>query len=181
MHPNLLYSCFPFLFSTIQICFGVGVSGSIFCVIKSAPLYGMSRKGLTIFATQGRDQYLLEGIIISFMTLLCAFAAYFLTLATKIRRFPILRHLLVILSLAVFVVLGAYIFEVYVSKTGWYHLKDTMPPQLWQWISSAVKKSTTLPKRLWRVSEIWLFESKDWAGFQKKFQALVVDYLVKKK
>lgn len=157
------------------------MSGSIFCVIKSAPLYGMSRKGVTIFASQGRDQFLLEGIIIAFMTLLCGFAAYSLVLATKIRRFPVVRHLLVVLSLAVWVVLGAYIFEVYVAKTGWYHLKDTVPPQVWFWIASAVKKSTTLPKRLWRVSEIWLFESKDWAGFQKKFQALVLDYLIKQK
>lgn len=165
----------------LQVCFGVGVSGSIFCVIKSAPMYGMTRQGASIFATQGRDQYLLEGIIIAFMTLLCACSAYFMILATKIRRFPLLRHVLVILSLAVWVVLGSYIFEVYVSKTGWYHLKDTMPPELWFWISSAVKKTTTLPKRLWRVSEIWLFETKDWAGFQKKFQALVVDYLIKAK
>ena len=29
----------------LQICFGVGVSGSIFCIIRSAPPFGMTRKG----------------------------------------------------------------------------------------------------------------------------------------
>lgn len=28
-----------------QICFGVGVSGSIFCIIRSAPPFGMTRNG----------------------------------------------------------------------------------------------------------------------------------------
>lgn len=157
----------------------MGVSGSIFCVIKSAPLYGMTRKGVSIFATQGRDQYLLEGIIIALMTLACGFAAYFLHIATRLRRFPVLRHVLVILALAVWIVLGYHIFETYRMKTGWYQLKDTFPPELWAFFSSALKKNSSLPKRLFRVSEVWLFEAKDFAAFQKKFQALVVDYLIK--
>ena len=157
----------------------MGVSGSIFCVIKSAPLYGMTRKGVSIFAAQGRDQYLLEGIIIALMTLACGLAAYFLNIATRMRRFPVLRHVLVILSLAVFIVLGCHIFETYRMKTGWYHLKDTFPPELWAFFSSALKKTSSLPKRLFRLAEIWLFEAKDFATFQKKFQALLVDYMVK--
>jgi hypothetical protein len=59
--------------------------------------------------------------------------------------------------------------------------QDTFPPQLWFWISSSVKKSSGLPKRLWRLCEVWLFESKDWSAFQKKAQALVVDYVLNKK
>lgn len=55
-------------FSNKQICFGVGVSGSIFCVIRSAPLYGYGREGPVIFADEGREQFLIEGIIISALT-----------------------------------------------------------------------------------------------------------------
>lgn len=154
----------------------MGVSGSIFCVIKSAPLYGMGRKGISIFATQGRDQYLLEGLIVAFMTLLSALAAYFMNISTKL-RYPLLRHIVVILALAIWIVLGCYTFTTYRSKTGWYQLKDTLPPSLWSWMSASVKKSSTLPKRLWRLSEIWLFEAKDLSGFYKKFQALIVDYI----
>lgn len=36
-----------------------------------------------------------------------------------------------------------------------------------------------LPKRLYRLSEIWLLEYKDWDVFQKKFKLLVVDYVMK--
>lgn len=170
-----MLTCFAII---TQVCFAVGVSGSIFCVIKGAPLYGMTRKGVSIFATQGRDQYMLEGIIVAAMTLACGFAAYFLHIATRMRRFPLLRHLLVILSIAVWIVLGVHIFNTYTMKTGWYQLKDTFPPELWIFFSGALKKSSSLPKRLFRVSEIWLFEAKDLAGFQKKFQSLVVDYLI---
>jgi hypothetical protein len=106
----------------LQICFAVGVSGSIFCVIKSAPLFGMTRKGLSIFAGQGRDQYLLEGILIAGMTLLAGVAAYCMNMSTKL-RFPLLRHAAVLLSLAIWIVLGYHIFETYRMKTGWYNLK----------------------------------------------------------
>mmetsp|Transcript_67978 Transcript_67978/g.133679 ORF Transcript_67978/g.133679 Transcript_67978/m.133679 type:complete len:410 (+) Transcript_67978:45-1274(+) len=160
-----------------SICFAVGVSGSIFCVIKSAPLMGMTRKGVSIFATQGRDQFLLEGVIIASITLLSALSAYLMSVVTKI-RYPVLKHIIVLLCLAIWIVLGTYIFSTYRLKTGWYNLKDTFPPELWHWISSSVKKSSTLAKRLFRVSEIWLYESKDFAAFQKKAQALVVDYVL---
>lgn len=101
----------------------MGVSGSIFCVIKAAPLFGMSRKGgVSIFATQGRDQYLLEGIIIAFMTLLGGLAAYCMNASTKL-RFAVLRHAAVLLSMAVWVVIAYYTFETYRLKTGWYNLK----------------------------------------------------------
>jgi hypothetical protein len=165
---------------SLQICFAVGVSGSIFCVIKSAPLYGMGRKGISIFAAQGRDQFLLEGIIIAFMTLLSALSAYLMQKSAAL-RWPLLKHALVILAMAIWIVIGYYTFETYRLKTGWYHLKDTYPPEVWFWISSSVKKTSSLAKRLLRVSEVWLFESKDWEGFQKKARALVVDYLLQTK
>jgi hypothetical protein len=46
-------------------------------------------------------------------------------------------------------------------------------------LTQSVKKNTMLPKRLYRLSEIWLLEYKDWDGFQKKFKLLVVDYVMK--
>ncbi len=46
-------------------------------------------------------------------------------------------------------------------------------------LTQSVKKNTMLPKRLYRLSEIWLLEYKDWDGFQKKFKLLVVDYIMK--
>ena len=63
---------------------------------------------------------------------------------------------------SMFIVLGLQIFEAYVDKTRWYTMKDTVPPHYWNFLSSSVKKSSGLMKRLVRVSEIFLFDFKDW-------------------
>ncbi|RYG63970.1 hypothetical protein EON64_14900, partial [archaeon] len=56
-----------------QVCFAVGVSGSISCVIRGAPLFGFSRQGVvSVFAAQGREQFYLEGIAVAALTLLLA-------------------------------------------------------------------------------------------------------------
>ena len=57
-------------------------------------------------------------------------------------------------------------------------MKETVPPELWAWVTGSVKKSTGLAKRLVRLSEFWLGpDCKDWGSFQKKFKLLIVDYL----
>jgi hypothetical protein len=52
-----------------------------------------------------------------------------------------------------------------------------LPQPVWSYISSSVKKNSGIFKRLLRVSEFWIFENKDWGMFQKKFKALVLDFL----
>lgn len=169
------------------------MSGSIFCVIKSAPAFGYGGGGrrnkggassVVLFAPQGRDQYLIEGFIVALWSLGCGVVGYIMIAVTKMRRFPILRHILVMLCMAIWMVLLLQIFESYCSKTGWYSLKDTLPSELASWFTASVKKNTALPKRLYRISEIWLLDtkygSKEWvSGFMKKFQLLVVDYIVR--
>ncbi len=160
-----------------SLCFIVGVSGSIFCVIRSAPLVGMHH-GLTIFAGAGRDQYLLEGIIISLMTLGCGVAGMIMLGATKLRSpEPFTRHILVMLALATFIALGTEIAQLYQMKTGWYQFKDTLPPEAWAWITGSVKKSTGLWKRLFRLSEVYLYEFTSFTGFKKKAKTILFDYL----
>lgn len=148
-------------------------------MIRSAPLYGYSRKGsIEIFAGQGRDQYLAEGVIVALWTLGCGLAAGLLLISTKI-RFPLLRHALALLSLSIFAVLSVHIFDSYSMKTRWYNVKDTVPAPLWTWLSASTKKSSGLFKRLLRVSEVFLYEFKDWDSFQIKAKSLVWDYAVK--
>jgi hypothetical protein len=177
---SLLWYQTPKLWVIISIiCFGVGVSGCIFCIIRGAPPFGFGREGtLSIFAPQGRDQYLIEGIIVALWTVGAGLAAYFAAQSTKI-PVPLLREVLVLAFVTCFIVLGVQIWTAYVSKTAWYSLKETVPPILWTYISSGVKKNSDLFKRLLRMSEIWLFEIKglDFDVFGKKFQLLVVDYL----
>ncbi|KAJ1442975.1 hypothetical protein B484DRAFT_40166 [Ochromonadaceae sp. CCMP2298] len=161
-----------------MVCFSVGVSGSISCIIRSSPVYGLGRSGeVQIFSSGGRDQFVLEGVVVVLMTLGAALSAHLTSRATYI-KFPLVRHLLVLLSMAVCATLFTHIFQVYVIKTPWYTLKDTMPPELHAWMAANVKKSSSLFKRLFRVSQIWL-ESKDLSGFYRKFKLLVVDYIMR--
>jgi hypothetical protein len=162
------------------------VSGSIFCVIRSAPLYGYGYTGVSIFATQGRDQYLIEGIIVALWTAGAGLAAFFTIYATKL-PFSILRHIGVLVSMSIFIILSIQIWNAYIDKTQWYSLKDTLPAEVWSWFASSIKKSTSLPKRLYRVSQIWLletkylpsnvFDTKVLKSFYKKFDALVIEYI----
>ena len=161
------------------LCFGVGVSGSIYCVIRSAPAFGIGRAGdLKIFSGQSRDQYLVEGVLVAMMTLGAAMAMVLLQYSTKI-PFAIGRHVCVLFAMSVFIVLSFQIWGLYVDKTRWYSLKETLPEELWAWISSSVKKSSPIHKRLFRLSEIWLFDYKDWTGFEKKAKSLVYDYVLR--
>lgn len=59
----------------------------------------------------------------------------------------------------------------------YHHTQDTFPPELWRFLSTSVKKSSGLLKRLVRVSEIWMFEYKNFATFQSRSKVLVMDYI----
>lgn len=161
------------------ICFTVGVSGSIFCIIRNAPPLGWNRLGqLVVFAPQGRDQYLIEGLVVALWTILAGASLYLLLLTSKIRFF-VLRHVLVILTFSAFLVAIVEIGQAYILKTPWYSIKETFPPALWFYLTSAVKKNSDIFKRLWRLSEYWLLEAKDLHMMQKKIQSLLIDFLIR--
>lgn len=48
-----------------------------------------------VFAGQGRDQYLVEGIFVALLTLGNGLALCLMLAATRIKRFPLFRHALV--------------------------------------------------------------------------------------
>ena len=52
------------------------------------------------------------------------------------------------------------IWNAYVMKTGWYSLRETLPQELWAFLTSSVKRGSGPAKRLIRLSEFWLFESR---------------------
>lgn len=73
------------------ICFGVGISGSIYCIIRSVPLYEAGRDGNNIMSGRNREQYLLEGIIIALLTIASSFSFILMYAATK-APYSIVRH-----------------------------------------------------------------------------------------
>ena len=66
----------------------------------------------------------------------------------------------VLLCATVSVVLLLQIWNAYVMKTGWYSLRETLPQELWAFLTSSVKRGSGPAKRLIRLSEFWLFESR---------------------
>lgn len=177
LEAALLWYRSPYIWCFISfVCFSVGVSGSISCIIRSAPLYVSGSS--TLFASRGREQYLLEGIIVALWTLGCGLSLVLSFLSTKI-PIPPVRHVLVILGFAMFVVFSLQIWNAYVDKTPWYSIKDTVPEEVWRWLSSSVKKSSGVLKRLLRVSEIYLWEFKDLQSLQKRAKPILFDYLKK--
>lgn len=131
-----------------------------------------------IFALQGREQNLLEGVIVASLTILFAVSMFSLHYSASI-RFPVVRHLAVLFFLAMICTIGIELWKVYVLKTPWYSLKETLPLELWHLLTLGAKKSSGLMRRVWRASEIWLIEGNDWEGFRKKFKALLIDYIIK--
>jgi len=160
------------------LCFCVGVSGSIFCIIRSPPLYGTPKggKGIAIFGTQGQQQYLIEGLVVAALTVGCGLSLVMINQSSKLKVWGPLRHMLVILSLTAFTVCAMEIAECYIYKTPWYNLKETVPKDLWGWFSSGLRKNSSLGKRLWRISEIWMYEFKDWSAFGNKVGVILGDW-----
>jgi len=175
----LLWYRKPGLWASVStLCFCVGVSGSIFCIIRSPPLYGTSKggKGVAIFGKQGQQQYLIEGLVISALTVGCGLSMVMINWSSKLKLWGPLRHLLVILSLTAFTVCAMEIAEGYIYKTPWYSLRETVPKDLWGWFAGGLRTNSPLLKRLWRISEIWMYEFKDWNSFGSKVGPILGDW-----
>lgn len=75
---NLLHNKYTSCVLSV-IAFGVGVSGSIFCYIRRSPWVGTTLAPVTgaitavkVFAEQDRHQFLLEGVIVTGLIIVCA-------------------------------------------------------------------------------------------------------------
>ena len=165
--------------------FSVGVSGTIYCIIRSAPLYGTARDGgLEIFSGESREQFLLEGIIIAGYVLGAATGLILMHYSTTLSN-VIVRHICVCISIGIFLTMGQNIFESYTHKTSWYNIKDTLPAPVWEFMSSSVKKNSGILKRIYRILEIFLsddfdlFDGDDWRKLQLKFRTLIIDYIIR--
>jgi len=121
-------------------CFATGVSGGIYCVIRSAPFYGMARDGgLDLFSGQSRDQFFLEGLIVVCFTLGIALSAVLLHYSTRI-PYALVRHVFVLAFMSTFCVLCLQLWNMYADKTPWYSLEETLPENVWQHLQWAVKR-----------------------------------------
>lgn len=163
------------------MCFSVGVSGVISCVIRHADLLsyeGRSRAPFIFGDADDRTQNYTEGIIVAALTLFCGGAAFMVFVGSKLNIY-IGRDVLVILSISAFIVAAANLYQAYAIETPYYDMQRLLPFGLWEWMNGPVKKSSGIAKRVHRLSLFILAECNSWEQFSKKVQALFVGYITR--
>lgn len=79
-------------------------------------------------------------------------------------------------SLAFGVYFLLQLFNFYSMKTRWYKLSETLDPQVAAFFFQPIKKTSGWAKRLWRVTQIFVSEYKDWGSFAKTGTAMFVNH-----
>jgi len=154
--------------------FATGVSGIVYSILNSPQLFSV-RDGM-LFHPANRSQFALEGFLVVGLMLLLAVCAIVLFEAPRAKWWTT-RHLGVLLGFSAFAVLFIGLMEVYLFKTGFYRLSETFPPEVWNWISSSIKRKTGIPKRLFRLGQVFLFEFQSWGQYYRKVKTLLLDYV----
>ena len=177
MLPFIAYTAMVLFYN--QSCFAVGVSGVISCVIRHAGLFsyeGRSQAPFIFGDADERAQNYSEGIIIAVLTLCCSGSAYMTYVGSKLSVY-FGRDIFILLSVSVFIVAAANIYQAYTIETPYYNMQRLLPFGLWEWSNGPVKKSSGILKRLHRLSSFMLTECSNWDQFSKKVQVLFVGYI----
>lgn len=119
-----------------------GVSGLVYCVIRSPALLGADEKGRPqLFSPGGRDQYVLEGVFVGALTLAAAGAVVMLVRTAKAGRGDATNTIWGITLIGVVAALFLRLLQFYRLKTAWYNPAEQVPEGLsqaaadaWQWL-----------------------------------------------
>jgi hypothetical protein len=214
-HFNLIFNTYSSCLCSLA-AFGVGISGSVFCFVRKSPWVSTTLDPATgvvtaikVFAEQDRHQYLLEGVIVAALTLVCAGCLFVLSrladgdpgsetdadnrtpaadsdsLVSTLRHTvsSLCRHIVAVLLLSAAVLCVLLLFRLYTDKTDWYRLREALPPEVSEFFSGKVLKSSGLLKRFCRLAYLWVFEVRvhDFTSLQSfaatKWHPLVTEYL----
>lgn len=154
------------------LVFSVGVSGTVYCILKRPPWTGRGRQGGAVFSSGGRDQYAAEGYFVSGTCILGSLGLVLLYHAPKNKSY-ILRHVLALAGLMLFMVMFSELMDIYQYKTAWYKLSSVLPAEIWNWISSPVKTKSSLGKRAFRLAQYYIFEYTDFPALVRKAKLLL--------
>lgn len=107
--------------SSLQLFYGLSVSGMVYCIIREPPPYSMERNGkIKYFHPAGRQQFVFEGLIIGAYDVAAAGFVVLLTQWALYLQRPQLRvPALVICSLG-FVYMYRSMIACYTFKNRWY-------------------------------------------------------------
>lgn len=112
---KLVWGCVSLIFYTLS------VSGMVYCVIRNAPFMSRDRAGNNVyFHSQGRQQYVVEGLIIGVSNCGVGLSAVVMAeYATKIKNTK-LRSIAVLVCAITIVLCYQFVVHEYANKNGWY-------------------------------------------------------------
>ncbi|CAI5741673.1 unnamed protein product [Hyaloperonospora brassicae] len=110
------------LWMTVSLLFyGLSVSGMVYCIIRNPPPYATDRKGnIQYFHSQGRQQYVYEGLIVGSYDVVAAVCVILLSQWALYVRNPIVRHLAIVGCVLGFLFTYRQMTGVYKMKNPWY-------------------------------------------------------------
>ena len=160
------------------LCFSIGVSGSIFCLIRHAELLSYEGRSRVpyIFGDSSYGHNYAEGMIIATLSLFCgmiSFWMYYVSMMT----ISIGRDILILLSIVLFVVAVTNIYEPYALETSYYRMNRLLPFSMWDWLVAPAKKNSGIVKRIIRVSWFTLSECRSLEEFSNKVQIILFAYI----
>jgi hypothetical protein len=164
----------------IQLCFAVGISGVVSCLIHGIDFFEYSHEGdLIIFSDKNRrSQTYLEGIIVSGLTIFFGVFLFVLYFGSKLPIF-LGRDVVIVFALAICAAIAIELSAIYRQKTPWYSLDRLLPPAVLEWLSQPIKKNSGVPKRLLRLAQYVAMEWVDFPSFWAKCDYVLIGYLKK--
>ncbi|OQR93275.1 hypothetical protein THRCLA_08488 [Thraustotheca clavata] len=101
--------------------YGLSVSGMVYCIIREPPAFSQERNGkITFFHPQGRQQFVVEGLIVGGYDLTAAICVIVMSqFAVTIKNGP-LRYVILSACLAGFLVAYRQMVSAYAFKNPWY-------------------------------------------------------------
>ena len=97
------------------------VSGMVFCIIRSPPPFSVDRSGRTkFFHPAGRQQFVVEGLIIGSCNVMAAFCVIGLTRVALRQTDEKRRSAMIVAFVVLFFFLYRTVVRSYTMKNGWY-------------------------------------------------------------
>lgn len=115
MRSKALWSLVSFMFYTLS------VGGMVFCIIRDPPPFAVDRSGTMSFVhSGGRNQYVVEGLIIGLCNAVAALSVIALTQWAPKVKDPQTRTMAMAMCLLAFFALYRFVVRTYGRKNSWY-------------------------------------------------------------
>ncbi|GAB5033214.1 cbl-interacting serine threonine-protein kinase 9 [Nannochloropsis oceanica] len=162
------------------LVFMTATGGMIYCLIRTPPPYGVYLQKVQLFMNRdSSDQFVAEGLVMGSIQLCAGLSFVGMYWFASQKRNGIAQWLGINLSLAAALYFLHRLFAFYATKTRWYDVNSTLDPNLSTFLFGNMKKGSGLFRRVLRVTQLWLYEYKDWGVFRRTASSLMAKYVKK--